>query len=163
LNALSERAKLGLLCFLLLLMLGILALTAVNTYHAVQSFQNQNSELQEGDVSTIHSWMTIHVISHIYHVPEVYLEHTLQINSPEILRHATLNQIAGRKRQPVTQVIRTLQNAILTYRKQHPHVTPTPEPTQHTGIKPRAFTPTPKTALYSGTKLHTMMPGRTKY
>lgn len=122
----SERTKLGLLCLLLLLMLGILALTAVNTFQAVRSFQQQNTALEAGDVRTIHDWMTIHVISHIYHVPENYLYNSLHIDNPGLLRHATLNEIADRKQQPVDQVIRTIQHAILVYRKEHSHfLTPT--------------------------------------
>jgi hypothetical protein len=134
LDALSERTKLGLLSFLLLLMLGILGLTAVNTIQAVRSFQQQNSALEAGDVSTVDAWMTIHVISHIYHVPEDYLYRTLDIGSPGMLRHSTLDEIAHRKRQPVDQVIRTVQHAILAYRKEHPHLL-TPTPTPHTDKK----------------------------
>ena len=142
-EALSERTKLGLLSFLLLLMLGILALTAVNTVQAVRSFQQQNSALAAGDVSTVHSWMTIHVISHIYHVPEDYLYSKLDIGSPGLLHHATLNEIANRKRQSVDQVIRTVQHAILVYRKGQPHfLVPTPTP-------------------HSDKKSHSPMPGRT--
>jgi len=140
---LSERTKLGLLSFLLLLMVGILALTAVNTIQAVRSFQQQNSALEAGDVSTVDAWMTIHVISHIYHVPEDYLYRTLDIGSPGLLRHSTLNEIANRKRQPVDQVIRTVQRAILAYRKEHPHF----------------LTPTP--TLHIDKKSHSQMPGRT--
>ncbi len=139
----SERTKLGLLSFLLLLMVGILALTAVNTIQAVRSFQQQNSALEAGDVSTVDAWMTIHVISHIYHVPEDYLYRTLDIGSPGLLRHSTLNEIANRKRQPVDQVIRTVQHAILAYRKEHPHF----------------LTPTP--TLHLDKKSHSQMPGRT--
>ncbi len=140
---LSERTKLGLLSFLLLLMVGILALTAVNTIQAVRSFQQQNSALEAGDVSTVDAWMTIHVISRIYHVPEDYLYRTLDIGSPGLLRHSTLNEIANRKRQPVDQVIRTVQHAILAYRKEHPHF----------------LTPTP--TLHIDKKSHSQMPGRT--
>jgi hypothetical protein len=143
LDALSERTKLGLLSFLLLLMVGILALTAVNTIQAVRSFQQQNSALEAGDVSTVDAWMTIHVISHIYQVPEDYLYRTLDIGSPGLLRHSTLNEIAHRKRQPVDQVIRTVQHAILAYRKEHPHI----------------LTPTP--TLHLDKKSHSPMPGRT--
>lgn len=139
-NGLSERAKLGFLCLLLLLMLGITALTVINTVQAVRSFRQQYSALEAGDVSTIHAWMTIHVISHIYHVPEDYLYSTLQIGGPGLLRHATLDEIANRKRQPVVQVIRTIQHAILAYRKEHPHFL-TPTPSLHTAKKPQSPRP----------------------
>ncbi|HLQ28639.1 MAG TPA: hypothetical protein VK140_05310 [Ktedonobacteraceae bacterium] len=128
--ALRERAKLGILCLLLLLMLGILAFTAVNTVQAVRNFQQQNSAIKAGDVHAIHPWMTIHMISHIYHVPEDYLYRSLNMNSPDQIRHATLNEIANRNRQPIDQVIRTIQHAILTYRKKQPPSMPMPPP-QH--------------------------------
>jgi hypothetical protein len=115
----GERIKLGLLCLLLLLMLGIVCFTAVGTYQAVRSFQQQSNALETGDVSTIRSWMTIYVISRLYHVPEDYLSHTLAISNAEQLRHFTLNQIASNTRQPVNKLIQTLQHAILDYRKVH--------------------------------------------
>jgi hypothetical protein len=120
LYTLSERVKLSLLCLLLLLMLGVLAFTAVNTFQAVQSFRQQYSEVKAGDVSTIHPWMTIHVVSQIYKVPEDYLYHSLQISYPNEYRHTTLYELASHKQQPVDQVIHTIQHAILTYRKIHP-------------------------------------------
>jgi len=132
LYALSERVKLVFLWLLLLLMLGVLAFTAVSTIQAVRTFQKQNSAVKTGDVSAVHPWMTVHVISHVYHVPEDYLCSTLHIGTPSSVRHITLYEIANRKKQPVDQVVRTIQHAILTYRKQHPTTTP------HTSMKPLA-------------------------
>jgi len=123
--SLSERAKLGLLCLLWLLVLGIVAFTAVNTLQAAQSLQRQYKAVKAGDVSTIRPWMTVHVISHIYQVPEDYLFRSLNIDNPRLFHHATLSKIANRKRVPVDQVIRTIQSAILDYRKEHPYL-PTP-------------------------------------
>ena len=134
--ALSERARFVLLCFLLLLILGFLAFAAVNTLRAAQSFQQQYSAVKTGDVRAIHPWMTIHVISDIYHVPEDDLYSSLNIGSPKVLRHATLYDIANRKRQPVDQVIRTIQHAILVYRIKHP-----PMPTPQHNIRPAVPTP----------------------
>ena len=142
--ALSERARLGLLCFLSLLVLGFLAFTTVNTMQAARSFQQQYSAVKTGDVRAIRPWMTIHVVSHIYHVPEDYLYRSRNIGNPLSLRHLTLYDIAKRKHQSVDQVIRSIQHAILAYRKIHPHFL-TPAPTQHTHMKP------------------TPAPGRTKY
>ena len=142
--ALSERARLGLLCFLSLLVLGFLAFTTVNTMQAARSFQQQYSAVKTGDVRAIRPWMTIHVVSHIYHVPEDYLYRSLNIGNPLSLRHLTLYDIAKRKHQSVDQVIRSIQHAILAYRKIHPNFL-TPAPTQHTHMKP------------------TPAPGRTKY
>lgn len=128
-NTRSERARLGLLCLLLLIMLGVLVFAAVNTIQATQTFQKQYKAVKSGDVSAIHPWMTIHVISHIYNVPEDYLYSSLKLEDSPTLHHATLYEIAGRKRQPVNQVIHTLQRAIATYRTVHPRgPTPTPTP-----------------------------------
>ena len=142
----GERTKLSLLCILLFLLLGLLAFTAANTFQAVRTFQQQQNAVKARDVKAIHPWMTIHVISHIYQVPEGYLYNSLQINNPAPLQRATLYEIASHKRLPVEQVIHTIQHAILAYRKVHPITTPTPTPT-----------PQPKTRrLSSG-------PGRVKY
>jgi hypothetical protein len=145
LYALSERAKLSILGLLLLIMLGFVAFTTVGTFKAVQSFQQQNSAVKAGDVNTVHPWMTIHVISRVYHVPEDYLYRALQIDSPASFRHVTLNGIANRKKQPVAQVIRTVQHAILAYRKEHPNF----------------FTSTPTLRTNLGS--HLPVPGRTRY
>ncbi len=116
----SERVKLGLLCLLLFLMIGILAFTAANTFVAVQNLREQYSNVKSGNVNTIDPWMTIHVVSHIYNVPEDYLYHSLQISYPNGYRHTTLYELASHKRQPINQVIHTVQHAILLYRKAHP-------------------------------------------
>src|SRR5947207_2745232 len=118
---LNERIKLGLLCFLLLVMLGVLALTAVNTVQAVRSFQQEHSALEAGDVHAIHPWMTIHVVSHIFQVSEGCLYSSLHVGNPDQLRHETLDEIAKRQRQPVDKVIRTLQYTIVEYRIGHLH------------------------------------------
>ena len=128
---LNERTKLSLLCFLLLLMLAILAFAAFNAFQSVQSFQQQYNDIKTGDVNAIRPWMTIHAISHIYHVPEDYLYRSVHAGSPGILRHVTLYEIANRKRQSEGQVIRTIQHTILAYRKEYPHFF-TPTPVQHT-------------------------------
>jgi hypothetical protein len=114
---LSERAKLNLLSFLLVLILGVLAITAVRASQAVHNFQQQYTKVKAGDVSTVRPWMTISVISHVYHVPENYLYRSLTLDNPAQLRRATLYQIAADQRQSVDQVIHTAQYAILRYRK----------------------------------------------
>lgn len=118
-DTLSERAKLNLLSFLLVLILGLLAITALRAFQAVHNFQQRYSEVKAGDVSTMRPWMTIHVISRVYHVPENYLYRSLTINNTDQLHHATLYQIAAYKRQSVDQVIITAQHAILAYRKHY--------------------------------------------
>jgi hypothetical protein len=129
LGTVSERVKFGVLCVLLLLALGCVVFTAANTVKAVRNLQRQYSGVRTGDVSTIHPWMTIHAISHVYHIPEAYLYRSLDIASTDSFHHATLYEIASRKRQTVGQIIRALQHAILIYRKGHPYIaTPTPTP-----------------------------------
>jgi len=119
---LSERTKLGLLCLLLLLVLGCLVFTTISTVQAVRHFQQEYREVKAGDVSTIHPWMTIHAVSRIYHVPENYLYCSLHISNPRLFRHATLYDIARRRQQPVDQVIHTIQDTILAYRKASPRL-----------------------------------------
>lgn len=114
------RAKSGLLCFLFLLVLGIAVFMFANALQAVHDFQQQRSAVKAGDVSAIRPWMTIHVISHIYHVPEVELDQSLHIARAGPLQRMTLYEIAASKHQPVEQIIHRLQQTILTYHKAHP-------------------------------------------
>lgn len=128
-NTRAERIRLALLCLLLLLMLGVLAFAAVNTIEAARTFQKEYKAAKSGDVSAIHPWMTIRVVAHIYRVPEDYLYSSLKLKDSPTLSHTTLYEIAGKKHQPVSLVIHTLQQAIATYRQAHPHIsTPTPTP-----------------------------------
>lgn len=116
-----EQAKLGLLCLAFLLVLGIAILMIANAIQAVHSLQQQNNEVKAGDVSTIRPWMTLHVISRVYHVPESSLDQSLGIARTDPLQRTTLYEIAASRRRPVEQIIHTLQQAILTYRKEHLH------------------------------------------
>jgi hypothetical protein len=135
LYTLSERTKLSLLSFLLLLILGFLAFAGIRTFQAVRNFQLRYSEVKAGDVSTMRPWMTIHAISHVYHVPENYLYRSLRLNKPTLSRRATIYQIATHQRQTVDQVIRTIQHTILAYRKHHSSFV-TPALTQPSDSKP---------------------------
>lgn len=161
-NGLSERARLALLTLLLLVVLGVLAFATFNTLQAVRSFQQQYNEVRTGDVSAIHPWMTIHVISHIYNVPEDFLYRTLQIGSTVSSRRETLYEIATHKRQSVDQVIHDIQHAILMYRKQHPpRVRPSPTLTPTPRLMP-IMTVTPKSArTRTPTVTPSSTPGRT--
>jgi hypothetical protein len=137
LYSLRERTtRLGLLCLLLFLSLGLTLLVADATVQQVQSFQREEKAVKKQDVNAIHPWMTVHVVSHIYHVPEDYLYDSLKISKNDPLRRATLSTIASRKKQPYSRVEHTVQTAILTYQKEHPTIltpTPTPRP-QHNGF-----------------------------
>ena len=124
----SEHTKLGLLSLLLLAALGIAALALVNTLQAMHDFQQQNSATRAGDVNAIRPWMTIPVISRVYHVSEDYLDYSLDIARSGSLHKATLYEIAAHRHQPVDQLIHTVQQAILIYRKEHPHPSLPPRP-----------------------------------
>ncbi|MEO9057279.1 MAG: hypothetical protein ABI396_03820 [Ktedonobacteraceae bacterium] len=143
-NVLSERAKLRLLLLLLLLMLGFLAFTTATTLQAAQNFQRQYSAVKTEDVNAIHPWMSIHVISHLYHIPEDYLYSSLNISNTATLHHATLYDLANHSRQSPDQVIHTLRYAILKYRKEHHPIVP-PLPLRHTR---RQLLPTPGGTQY---------------
>jgi len=86
---------------------------------AIATFQHQNALTRTGDVRTMRPWMTIPYIAHEYHVPDHYLYETLNItrNYPT---HSTLQAIATHAHRPVSELIHTLQTAIIAYRKQHP-------------------------------------------
>ena len=164
----GERIKLGLLSLLLLLMLGLVCFAAMGTYQAVRTFQQRNTALAAGDVSTIRAWMTIHMVAHLYHVPEDYLSRTLDIANPEQIRHFTLDQIASVKKLPVTRLIQTVQHAILDYRKTHPaRVVQTPvqyqKPAQKrtTDTRSRSKKPVRKPISRSGTKSRSLATRRT--
>ncbi len=116
----SERMKLAMLSALLLLVAAFSVFAMVNTFQAVRTLQLRNHDVRMGNVSTIRAWMTIPAISRIYHVPEDYVYHSLDMSSPAPNHHITLFEIASHKKQSVNQVIHTLQHAILLYRKQHP-------------------------------------------
>ena len=121
LRTLNKRGKIVLLCLLLLLALGLLAFTAVQTVQQIRSFQQHSRAVKAGDVQTVRSWMTVHAVSHIYHVPENYLYQELDIHDASSMRHATLDTIAKTKHKPVNSVILNVQHAILAYRETHPH------------------------------------------
>lgn len=143
-NTLSERAKLALLFLLLLFMLGFLAFTTANTLQAAQNFQRQYSAVRTEDVNAIHPWMSIHVISYLYHIPEDYLYSSLNISNTETLQHATLYELADHSRQSPDQVIRTLRYAILKYRREH-HPTVPPIPLRRAR---KQLLPTPREMQY---------------
>jgi hypothetical protein len=94
---------------------------AVQTVKAIQYFQQARTLTAEGDVSTIQPWMTIHYISRVYHVPESYLNEQLNITDPRSISHVPLRSLAVRYNRSIDGLIRDIQTAIKTYRKQHPH------------------------------------------
>jgi len=129
LRSLNRSTRIALLCLLLTLTLGLLAFTAVQTVQQIRSFQQHSRAVRAGDVHTVRPWMTVHTVSHIYHVPENYLYQELNIHDISSMRHATLDTIAKTRHKPVNNVIQDVQHAILKYRKTHPHATIAPQRT----------------------------------
>lgn len=115
----NERARLGILCTLWLLVILFVVFSAANTLQAANNFQQQYSRTKTGDVQAIRPWMTVQVISHVYRVPEDYLCDSIHLTKTDPLRKASLYTVATRKHQSVKQVIHTLQDAILVYRQKH--------------------------------------------
>ncbi len=126
LRSLNRSRRIALLCLLLTLSLGLLAYTAIQTVQQVRSFQEHSRAVKVGDVHTVRPWMTVHTVSHIYHVPENYLYQELNIPDTNTMRHATLDTIAKTRHKPVNSVILDVQHAILKYRQAHPHATAAP-------------------------------------
>jgi hypothetical protein len=92
----------------------------VQTVRAIQDFQQTRTLTAEGDVRTISSWMTIHYISRVYHVPESYLYESLHIVYPQQIFHTSLRSLAVRYNRSLDRLISDIQTAIKTYRYQHP-------------------------------------------
>ncbi len=93
----------------------------MQTVQAIQRFQQVRTLASEGDVSIIQPWMTIHYVSRIYYVPESYLYEQLNIAGPGSISRVPLRTIAVRYHRSLDGLIKDIQTAIKTYRKQHPH------------------------------------------
>jgi hypothetical protein len=116
----SKRVQIGLLSILLLLMLLCTAFAAIDAVQSVHDFQQQYNDVRAENVRALRPWMTIPVVSHMYHVPEDELCGALSLAKTDPLRRATLYEIADRKRRPVDQIVHTLQHTIQIYRHIHP-------------------------------------------
>lgn len=126
----DKRLKLFVTGFLLFIALGIAIFCAVQTVQAFQRLQQDRVMTLSGDVRTIRSWMTLPYISRIYHVPESYLVEQLHIPNPQEVHRMPLYSLAQRYKRPVDGLIHEVQNAILTFRKQHPAPHPQPVSTR---------------------------------
>ena len=133
----NARVKSVILGVLLCLSIAVVIFCAITTVRAIQQFRQQRALTASGDVSTIRPWMTVHYIAQTYHVPENYLYQSLHITNPQPVRHATLRVLANLSNRPVNDVIRDVQTAILTYRKQDPQSGTSIHPGQLNGM-PRA-------------------------
>ena len=116
----SLRVKVILIRVFLCLALGATVFAAIVTFQDFQALQQQNAYALNADVSSISPWMTIPYIAHFYHVPETYLYQSLKISGTQLPRHTPLRLLASHYNRPVNSLIYTIQNAIQTYRKQHP-------------------------------------------
>ncbi len=114
--------RLKLIGTVILLGLALLATisSAIQTVQAVQRLEEHRRLVTAGDVRSIRPWMTLPVIARIYHVPESYLDAWLHLSSPQALHRASLLNLANRSHRPVDELIRDVQQAVLTYRQQHP-------------------------------------------
>lgn len=119
---------------LLCLALGFTVFCGAQIVRGFQGIQQAHHRANSGDVSTIRPWMTLHYISRVYHVPQAYLEQSLRITDPQVARRAPLSVLAARLHVSTDTLIQQTQQAILTYRAQHP--TPASSATPHSAIPP---------------------------
>lgn len=119
-HLLSTRSRLILTSILLCLALGATIFCAVQTVRAIQRFQQARSQSPQVDVSSIQPWMSIHYVSRVYSVPERYLTERLNITYSRSVAHIPLRSLAVRYNRSLDELIRDLQTAIKTYRKQNP-------------------------------------------
>ena len=117
---LSIRSRLFVTSILLCLALVATIFCAVQTFHAIQRFQQARTLAAQGDVSTIQPWMTIRYVSRFYSVPESYLIEHLNITDSRPVSHVPLRTLAVRYNRSIDGLIRDLQTAIKAYRKQNP-------------------------------------------
>ncbi len=116
---LSTRSRLIVTSILLCLALAATIFCAVQTVRAIQHFQLARSQIVQRDVNAIQPWMTIHDISRVYAVPEGYLIERVGIADSRQVSHVPLRTLAVRSNRSVDSLIRYLQIAIKTYRKQN--------------------------------------------
>jgi hypothetical protein len=116
---LSRRTRVIVTSILLCLALGATIFLAAQTVQAIQRFQQTRALTAAGDVSTIRPWMTIPDVSRVYHVPESYLYVWLNITDPQSVHSTPLRSLAVRFHQSLDGLIKDIQAAIESYRKQH--------------------------------------------
>jgi hypothetical protein len=142
----SRRVTILIISVLLGVAIIAVIFTAIGTVRAVQSLQHQHTLAKAGDVSTIRPWMTLPYVAHNYHVPESYLYNSLRIPDTRNSHHMPLQALASHYNRPVDSVVHDIQNAVILYRKQHPH---------HSSNKPsRKETPTTSWHGTTGGQVH---------
>ncbi len=90
----------------------------MQTVRAIQRFQQARLQSVQRDVNAMQPWMTIQYISRVYAVPEGYLIERVGITDARQVSHVPLRTLAVRYNRSVDELIRELQIAIKTYRKQ---------------------------------------------
>lgn len=133
----SQRKKIGLktsikliyTSLLLCLALLLTCFTATGTIQAYQQFQQDHQRVQNGDVTTVSSWMTIPYVSHLYRVPEPCFTQTLNMNDHWLVRHATLRVLADDYQLPLSKLLYDVEHIILQYRRKQLTCGPPPPPT----------------------------------
>jgi hypothetical protein len=118
---LGTRSRLFVTSILLCFALGVTIFCAVQTFWAIQRFQQARILAAQRDVSTIQPWMTIHYISRVYAVPESYLIVHLNFTDSRLVSRVPLRSLASRYNRSVDGLIRDIQITIKTYRKQNSH------------------------------------------
>lgn len=138
--------KFTIIGILLILSLGGTVYAARATMGAVHSFTVQQAMSKNGDVRTVRPWMTITYIGHMCRVPTDYLDDSLGVaHGDKHFNYATLHEIATYAKQSDTEIVYSVQKAILNYR--HHKLPEKPgyiltSTIQQASVKP-TFTPTP--------------------
>jgi uncharacterized protein YlzI (FlbEa/FlbD family) len=142
-HVVNVRVRMYLTGILLLLSLVCTVVAGRATVSAFQSFQRQNTLMKQGDVRTIRPWMTVPYIARVYQVPESSLYNTLHLTNNRAAPHTTLQMVATRDHVPAEKIIRTVQELIINYRKQHsdqPHALFASAPRAYWSIVGRTMT-----------------------
>ena len=126
----SVRVKFIIVGVLLAIALCATAVAAGKTMQAVQGFQQDRTLVSTGDVRSVRPWMTVPYIARTYNVPASYLYRSLNVSSISQTDHVTLRMIAAQTHRTEADVIQSVQQAILSYRRQHPPARKTPTPAQ---------------------------------
>lgn len=164
--------KFAIIGILLILSLSGTVYAARATLGAVHSFTVQQTLSKNGDVRTIRPWMTITYIGHMCRVPTDYLDDSLGVaRGDKHFNRATLHEVATYAKQSDTEIVHSVQKAILNYRHHRPpekpgyilsskdqqtpvklEFTPTPTPkSKKIAVRPKP-TPTPKSRKTTGRK-----------
>jgi hypothetical protein len=119
---LSTRLKFAVVSVLLFLALISMLFAAASTAQAYQQFEQEHQQFVAGDVGTVSFWMTVPYVAHVYHVPADCLSQALALSTPFLRKRANLRLIAAHYKEPVSAIIRRVQQIVTDYR-QHKNCT----------------------------------------